>query len=53
VIDGKVGVSGAQPAKHLLDALRQVHAQGGALATAPATNAHAHDGACTDGACTI
>jgi predicted DsbA family dithiol-disulfide isomerase len=53
VIDRKVGVSGAQPAQHLLDALRQVHAQGGALAAVPATDAHAHDAACADGACTI
>ena len=60
VLDGRVGVSGAQPADHLLSALEQTRSTAAATSASPATD-HAHDHAhdhapgeaCTDGVCAI
>lgn len=56
VLDARAGISGAQPSEHLLQALRQVHADGGQDAPAGddhAGHAHAPDEACIDGVCAV
>ena len=57
VIDRRFGVSGAQPAAMLLQALEQAWAQHAELEVVGASHGHAHgagaDDACADGACAL
>jgi predicted DsbA family dithiol-disulfide isomerase len=55
VLDGQVGVSGAQPAAHLRSALEQVRARTHTVQDASAHDRHDHgpDEACVDGVCAV
>ena len=53
VLDRRAGVSGAQPAEHLRDALSQVRATGEAEAHHDGGHAHAAGEACVDGVCAV
>lgn len=52
VLDGRAGISGAQPTEHVLAALREVHG-GGAAAPRQDDHAHAPGEACVDGVCAV
>lgn len=55
VLDGQVGVSGAQPVAHLRSALEQVRARGHTVEGRAAHDGHDHgpDEACVDGVCAV
>lgn len=52
VLDRRIGVSGAQPAEHLLTALHQARQDGDAAARDAEHDDHTHHD-CTDGACVV